>query len=129
MQKKAASGNPPFVLSGIPLSGRPGYIQVCFVLLGLAPLGAAFSLQYRDLQVINHHNHLRPTGYHFCSGARRLRLIIANSSACFEGGVSSLSSNPHTSFRKYKRRLKFNYLHFTCWRTRIIRIIRIIRRF
>ena len=96
-ENKSASDNPPFVLSGIPLSGRPGYIQVCVVLLGLAPLGTAFSLQYRDLQAINHHNHLLPTGYHFCSVARRLRLIIANSSACSEGGVSSLSSNPHTS--------------------------------
>jgi len=41
-----ASRNPPFVLSGIPLSGQPGIIQECSTLFVLAPLRSAVSFQY-----------------------------------------------------------------------------------
>ena len=38
-------------------------------------------------------------GYLFCTVASCLQLIIANSNACNEGGVSSLLSNPRASTR------------------------------
>lgn len=92
-----ASRNPPFVLNGIPLSGQPGHIQVCVALFGLAPLGSLVSFQYQYLQATSPHHHFSLAGCHFCFVASCLQLIITNSSACCEGGVSSLSSNPHAS--------------------------------
>jgi len=46
IKKMFASCNPPFVLSGIPLSGQPGIIQECSTLFVLAPLRSAVSFQY-----------------------------------------------------------------------------------
>ena len=64
-------------------------------LFSLAPPGSAVSFQYQRSQAIHHHRVIL-TGCLFCSVASRLRLIIANSGACSEGGVSSLSSDPLT---------------------------------
>jgi len=46
MKSVFASRNPPFVLSGIPLSGQPGIIQECSTLFVLAPPRSAVSFQY-----------------------------------------------------------------------------------
>ncbi len=91
-----ASSNPPSVLCGIPLSGQPEQMQDPCALFGLAPLGSAFSFHSYEPQAIHHHQY-PIAGYLFCPVASCLQLIIANSSACNEGGVSSLSSNPRAS--------------------------------
>jgi hypothetical protein len=91
-----ASSNPPSVLCGIPLSGQPEQMQDPYALFGLAPLGSAFSFHSYEPQAIHHHQY-PIAGYLFCPVASCLQLIIANSSACNEGGVSSLSSNPRAS--------------------------------
>jgi hypothetical protein len=93
-----ASSNPPSVLCGIPLSGQPEQMQDPYALFGLAPLGSAFSFHSYEPQAIHHHQY-PIAGYLFCPVASCLQLIIANSSACNEGGVSSLSSNPRASSR------------------------------
>ena len=88
-----ASNNSPSVLSGILLSSQPEQVQVLMLYLALLHPGRQFHSSIRKPQVIHHHR-IVLTGYLFCSVASRLRLIIANSGACSEGGVSSLSSDP-----------------------------------
>src|SRR5688572_5499978 len=72
------------------------------------------------------------TGSLVCSVASRLRLIIANSGACSEGGVSSLSSDPPTGshtvvsqglvLKPKLRKILFFELHdlFFCFRVCIV---------
>ena len=50
-----ASSNPPFVLSGIPLSSQPEQVQGCIAPFGLTPLGSAVSFQLKNAQAICHH--------------------------------------------------------------------------
>ncbi len=52
-----------------------------------------------------------PTGSLFCSVASRLRLIIANSGACSEGGVSSLIESPA---RRRARYIDAKACYYTC---------------
>jgi hypothetical protein len=90
-----ASRNPPSVLGEIPLSSQPEQVQDPYALFGLAPPGSAVSFQYGKPQAFAIIVLECPTGSLFCSVASRLRLIVANSSACSEGGVSShLSHSP-----------------------------------
>jgi len=63
MKSVFASRNPPFVLSGIPLSGQPGIIQECSTLFVLAPPRSAVSFQYWHLQAIHHHHHFHQLDY------------------------------------------------------------------
>gem|GEM_PF-3330937 len=104
-----AGRNPPSVLGGIPLSSQPEQVQDHYALFGLAPPGAAVSFQYQENSGYSPSPftvRISLTGFLFCSVASRLRLIVANSGACSEGGVSSLHEGKVTrapARYKYRR--------------------------
>src|ERR671924_1945004 len=91
-----ASNNSPSVLSGILLSSQPEQVQDLALCLALLHPGRQFHSSIRNLRLFTITVASILTGYLFCSVASRLQLIIANSGACSEGGVSSLSSDPPT---------------------------------
>src|SRR2546428_10807775 len=98
IKRSCASSNPPFVLSGIPLSSQPEQVQDIMLCLALLHSGRPFHSSTRELRLLTIiARNVVLAGYLFCSVASCLHLIIANSSACNEGGVSSRLSSPHAS--------------------------------
>jgi len=86
----------PFVLSEIPLSSQPEQLQDFKLCLALLHPGRQFHSSVRNIRLFTIIARIL-AGYLFCSVANCLQLIIANSGACIEGGVSSLSSDSRTS--------------------------------